>query len=101
MHTTVLSAPVERTIGANGRYACPCCGCFTLEDPDPGSYAICPVCWWEDDRLQFEDPSLRDGANRLSLQEARRCYLAEGAADPDFLPHVRRPTREELPREES
>lgn len=97
IRTLVLSPPIERTGGANGRFACPCCGCFTLEDPCTGSFEICAVCWWEDDRVQFDDPNHHEGANRPSLREGRRSYLAVGAADPDHLPHVRPPRREERP----
>ncbi|MFI5753623.1 CPCC family cysteine-rich protein [Streptomyces sp. NPDC051569] len=28
-------------------YPCPCCGHRVL-DAMPGSYEICPVCFWED-----------------------------------------------------
>jgi anaerobic ribonucleoside-triphosphate reductase len=42
-----------------------------------GSYEICPVCNWEDDPVQEEDPSYGGGANVMSLNEARKAY-AEG-----------------------
>lgn len=29
----------------------------------PGSYEICPVCFWEDDGVQFRWPTMGDGAN--------------------------------------
>ena len=29
---------------------CPCCGSRTLEKLAPGTYQICPVCFWEDTR---------------------------------------------------
>ena len=34
------------------RYRCPCCGYFTLESR--AAYAICPVCFWEDDDADEE-----------------------------------------------
>jgi hypothetical protein len=52
-------------------YACPCCDRLTLDEPPPGTYAICGVCGWEDDRVQFRDPDYRGGANTISLREAR------------------------------
>ena len=58
------------------KYACPCCGKDTLDEPPPGTYAICPVCNWEDDRVQFEDPTYKNGANHMSLTEARESYYA-------------------------
>ena len=36
------------------RHLCPCCGYLTLEDTSPGSHLICPICFWEDDPLQFQ-----------------------------------------------
>jgi rubredoxin len=39
-----------------GRYACSCCGYLTLDEQPPGTFDICPVCWWEDDPVQFDDP---------------------------------------------
>src|SRR5436305_8121773 len=61
-------------------YACPCCGFLTLEEPPPGTYEICPVCYWEDDPVQFDDPSYTGGANRVSLAQARQNFLDLGAA---------------------
>ena len=40
----------------------------------PGSYEICPVCGWEDDKAQYKDPTLKGGANRLSLKEYKEQY---------------------------
>lgn len=56
------------------KYPCPCCGNTTLTEQPPGTYEICPVCKWEDDESQFRDPTYKGGANRLSLEEARRQY---------------------------
>jgi hypothetical protein len=33
------------------------------------------VCWWEDDSVQFDDPSYEGGANSLSLREYQRQFL--------------------------
>lgn len=56
-------------------HLCPCC--HTYEFSDIGSHEICPVCNWEDDSVQEEDPSYGGGANVMSLNEARKAY-AEG-----------------------
>lgn len=48
---------------------CPCCGHWTLDEL--GHYDICEVCFWEDDPIQFDDPTYRGGANEESLLEAR------------------------------
>lgn len=80
------------------RYACPCCGYLTLEESPPGTYEICEVCGWEDDHLQFSDPKLRGGANRLSLDEARANFLSHGVSDLDERLPVRSPRPDGHPR---
>lgn len=76
-------------------YRCPCCGRLTLKGR--GMFEICPVCFWEDDGQDDHDAEVvRGGPNRrLSLTEARRNYLAVGAADPVNLHHVRKATSAE------
>ena len=54
--------------------ACPCCGYLTLSDWNAGSWEICPVCDWEDDEVQYRDPTYEGGANRESLEQARARY---------------------------
>lgn len=60
-------------------------------------YELCPVCFWEDDPHQAEDPTSSDGANGVSLTEARSTYLRIGAMDAVFLTKVRVPTVDEVP----
>ena len=67
-------------------YPCPCCGQLTLEEKPPGTYLICRVCHWEDDPVQFDDPSYTGGANRVSLEQARENFRAFGVSDPDLKP---------------
>ena len=73
------------------RFRCPCCGYKTLETP--GTMALCPVCWWEDDGQEDRDAAeVRLTVNgQLSLSEARAFYAECGAAHPRFLPYVRKP----------
>jgi hypothetical protein len=78
-------------------HACPCCGFLTFEEPPPGTYGICPVCYWEDDPVQFEDPSYAGGANRVSLAQARQNFLDLGAVSSEFVGNVRPPSDEEKP----
>lgn len=54
------------------KYQCPCCGNRTLKEQPPGTYEICPVCNWEDDEIQFNDPTYAGGANELCLNDARK-----------------------------
>lgn len=79
------------------RFACPCCGNLTLASEPPGSFELCPVCWWEDDSVQFDDPDRAFGANRVSLREARENYKQFGVCDADGRGHVRPPMADELP----
>ena len=53
---------------------CPCCGSrvFTVS----GAYEICDVCGWEDDPVQSCDSEYAGGANKLSLAESRKQWLA-------------------------
>jgi hypothetical protein len=79
-------------------FACPCCGCFTLPEEPPGTFYICPVCYWEDDSLQFDNPRMEGGANRMSLIEARQNYREFGAKSADRIHLVRPPQPEEVPK---
>ncbi len=80
------------------RFPCPCCGYLTLEEEPPGTFLICPVCNWEDDNVQFEDPSYPGGANRVSLDQARTNFRLFGARTKEDLPKVRAPRPEENPK---
>lgn len=77
-----IAALAGHPTSAGVRYACPCCERLTLEEPPPGTYAICRVCRWEDDGQQFSDPDQRGGANTISLREARDEF-ARRAPDDD------------------
>lgn len=78
------------------RYACPCCGFLTLPEEPPGTFAICPVCYWEDDDVQFKDPTYGAGANIVSLAEARKNFREYGAALAEYRGQVRAPLPEEV-----
>ncbi|WP_430760323.1 CPCC family cysteine-rich protein [Solilutibacter silvestris] len=56
-------------------FPCPCCFSRTLGEQ--GSYEICGVCGWEDDPAQSEDPDYAAGANRDSLNTARKKMAGE------------------------
>lgn len=92
----LLAELVERLAGwytsMGRRFACPCCGWLTLERPPPWSLALCPVCFWEDDLLQFDDVDMTGGANRVSLRQGRRNYRELGACEPGLAARVRPPT---------
>ncbi|MBX3187729.1 MAG: hypothetical protein KF819_11965 [Labilithrix sp.] len=78
-----------------GVVACPCCGRATLSERS--QYAICPVCFWEDDGQDDTDADLeRGGPNTVSLTQARKNFVAFGACDERCKEHVRKPTAEEV-----
>ncbi|MHC9084874.1 CPCC family cysteine-rich protein [Luteimonas sp. RIT-PG2_3] len=52
----------------------PCCGERTLTTT--GGYESCDVCGWEDDHVQSSDPDYTGGANKLSLNQAKREWSA-------------------------
>lgn len=81
------------------KFKCPCCGFLTL-DEGPHEFDICPVCYWEDDPVQFKDEFIQGGANAISLHEARENYLNIGASEERFIKMVRKPEPEEYIDEE-
>lgn len=82
------------TNSVDNSFKCPCCGIYIFED-GPGSYDICPICYWEDDLVQYNDPAYSGGANALSLNASRENYKRFGACEERFLDMVRKPTDEE------
>jgi hypothetical protein len=58
-------------------------------DEAPGSYEICPICYWEDDLTQLRFPRMSWGANRVSLIEAQENYFRDGVSELRFRSHVR------------
>lgn len=81
--------------GTNGGFkivakcTCPCCGYKTLAES--GNYDLCPICYWEDDPSQFEDPDLEGGTNSPSLRQAQLNFILYGASDQECLSSVRPP----------
>ncbi len=74
------------------RYPCPCCGYYTLDQEPPGTFELCPICFWEDDGVQFRDPDYEGGANRESLRQAQRNFQEFGAMSKHAISAVRKPT---------
>ena len=75
---------------------CACCGYLTMNSKTPGSYEICPVCYWEDDPVQYDDPNYYGGANIVSLSKARENYIRMGAISEEYIGSVRKPFVEEI-----
>lgn len=82
--------------GSKGaKYACPCCGYKTLVEKPGATFAICAVCMWEDDPVQYEDPDYHGGANNVSLREAQNNFREFGASERELLHAVRTPKNDE------
>ena len=60
----------KREFEAYSKLACPVCNEYFFD----GKYDICPVCGWENDPVQYQDPDFEGGANKLSLNEARKRF---------------------------
>jgi hypothetical protein len=70
---------------------------LTLAHRASGTYEICPVCFWEDDASQNEDPDYPGGANRPSLREARDKFAKFGAIEERFTEDLLSPRPNECP----
>ncbi len=90
-----LSSPACTRNAGPMRYPCPCCGHLVFGGP-PGSYDICPICFWEDDVVQLEfATTLAGGANRTTLADAQRNFAQLGACEARSVKHVRPPLADE------
>jgi Cysteine-rich CPCC len=83
--------PVDYPKGKNGKFQCPCCYHFTLEEV--AGYNICPVCFWEDDGTTGEHAFSPNG---IELTEARANYQKFGANTERDLKHCRPPLTDEI-----
>jgi hypothetical protein len=55
----------------------------------PGSFEVCPICFWEDDPAQLRFVDLAGGANDPSLLEAQRNFQGFGSCERRLVPKVR------------
>lgn len=78
-------------------HPCPCCGYLTFDEEPCGTFEICPVCYWEDDNVQNDDPSYEGGANGISLNVAKQNFSKYGAIKEEFVKEVRKPLPDESP----
>lgn len=56
----------------NNYHKCLCCGKGTVKGNQ--LYDICSICGWEDDPVQAKNPEFAGGANKMSLNEARKAW---------------------------
>ena len=76
---------------------CPCCGYLTLPATFPTDL-ICPVCFWEDNQVQFIYPEEEGGPNGCSLKIARENYKKFGAKEERVIKNTRKPRKYEIPK---
>jgi hypothetical protein len=81
---------ISMSENAESDYPCPCCGYLTFRSP-PGSYDICPICYWEDDVFQLDNPLEEDGPNGVSLQVGQINFEKFGACIFGMVKYVRKP----------
>ena len=70
---------------------CPCCDYDTLEKAERLNYEVCLICFWEDEPLQFEEPTYKGGSNGVSLIEARKNFAIFGACKKEMIKNGRKP----------
>lgn len=86
----------ENKQNKHGKYQCPCCGYYTFDELVSGLYAICSVCYWEDERAQLNDPDYKGGANKVSLNRAKENFKKYRAVEKRFIKNVRKPNVDEV-----
>ena len=79
-----------------GKFRCPCCGYFTFEIEPNNTFELCPVCFWEDDGVQLNDPNYEGGANQVSLIQARANFKIYKSSEERFVEFTRNPDYDEL-----
>ncbi|WP_142533941.1 CPCC family cysteine-rich protein [Saccharicrinis carchari] len=70
---------------------CPCCGYNSFDPKKRLELEICPICFWEDDPLQFNDPHLEFSGNLVSLSQAQQNYTHSGASHEDMKRYCQKP----------
>ena len=70
---------------------CPCCGYDTIGD----EHNICPICFWQHDIYQAENPEACEGPNRVPLKEALLNFVEFGASSRNYVKYVRKPTKDD------
>lgn len=53
-------------------FPCPVCGKYNFKMF--GNYDVCPVCNWENDDAQYDNPDETGCANQMSLNQAREAW---------------------------
>ena len=62
---------------------CPVCGKYVFEE----DFDVCPICEWEHDRVQENEPDLAGGANTESLNDYKAAWEASQKQTRDAAIH--------------
>ena len=85
----------EKTALERAREAgyCPVCGYRVFEEGPPGTWDICPICFWEDEPYPLDEPdTVTGGPNKdLSVTRARENFRRFGAYREGIVEHTRAP----------
>lgn len=54
---------------------CPVCGAKDVFEY-LNSMEYCPICGWGNDVIQLNDPDYEGGENKMSLNQAKKAYIA-------------------------
>ena len=65
---------------------CPCCDYFTLGKRE--EYEICPICFWEDDGVNFDKLDDYSSPNHKTLRQGREDFIKYGACDSTMVKNV-------------
>jgi len=52
---------------------CPICAEYEFEE----DFDLCPICKWQYDRVQYDEPDLWGGANKLSINDYKKQWQEE------------------------
>jgi hypothetical protein len=97
--TTALAEMLKKpaTQQHGGRIPCACCEFLTFYKEDEGHYFICPVCFWEDDRLDTNYEIETSAVNHdMTLKEGKQNYKKLGAVQERLVKYIRPPLDEEI-----
>ncbi|WP_010249938.1 glycosyltransferase [Acetivibrio cellulolyticus] len=73
---------------ADDKKTCPCCGYKTIKQEKND---VCPLCYWQFNKAQQKSPDKSDGANEISLSQAKVNFKKFGASQKKFLFTVSKP----------
>jgi hypothetical protein len=68
---------VQKTVDS---IICPCCRESTIID----LFDICPVCGWEHNLTQLDDPDFTEGPNILSLNQSKEWFRLKRQIDSSY-----------------